>query len=424
MLLPFSTARRLARSHSIADLRRLAKRRLPRAVFDYADGAAEDEVTARRNEAAFEDYELLPRVLRDVSSVDLSTTVLGTPVSMPVLLAPTGMTRLFHHDGETAAARAAHRAGVVYTLSSLSTVSIEDLAKASDGPRWFQIYVWKDRGLVREFFDRCRAAGYDALMLTVDVPVLGQRERDLRNGMTIPPSLTLGSALDAALHPSWWWNFLTKPRIGFANVAGKGDAGRDNLTALWTYINTQFDPSVTWRDLEWMIGEWNGSFAVKGVLDPEDAARAASLGARGIVVSNHGGRQLDHSPASLDALPAVVEAVAGRAEVILDGGVRRGADVAKALALGARACAIGRAYLYGIGAGGEQGVDRALELLRAELHRALALLGCASVTALGPEHVRRRGRRGQRLGIAMTSSNDEYQVRQVRHVILRHRLEG
>ena len=390
MLLPFSTARRLARSHSIADLRRLAKRRLPRAVFDYADGAAEDEVTARRNEAAFEDYELLPRVLRDVSSVDLSTTVLGTPVSMPVMLAPTGMTRLFHHDGETAAARAAHRAGVVYTLSSLSTVSIEDLAAASDGPRWFQIYVWKDRGLVREFFDRCRAAGYDALMLTVDMPVLGQRERDLRNGMTIPPSLTLGSALDAALHPSWWWNFLTKPRIGFANVAGKGDAGRGDLTALWTYINTQFDPSVTWRDLEWMIGEWNGAFAVKGVLDPEDAARAASLGARGIVVSNHGGRQLDHSPASLDALPAVVEAVAGRAEVILDGGIRRGADVAKALALGARACAIGRAYLYGIGAGGEQGVDRALELLRAELRRALALLGCPSVTALGPEHVRRR----------------------------------
>ena len=391
MLLPFSTARRLARSHSIADLRRLAKRRLPRAVFDYADGAAEDEVTARRNEAAFEDYDLLPRVLRDVSSVDLSTTVLGTPVSMPVMLAPTGMTRLFHHDGETAAARAAHRAGVVYTLSSLSTVSIEDLAKASDGPRWFQIYVWKDRGLVREFFDRCRAAGYDALMLTVDMPVLGQRERDLRNGMTIPPSLTLGSALDAALHPSWWWNFLTKPRIGFANVAGKGDAGRGDLTALWTYINTQFDPSVTWRDLEWMIGEWNGAFAVKGVLDAEDAARAAALGARGIVVSNHGGRQLDHSPASLDALPVVVEAVAGRAEVILDGGIRRGADVAKALALGARACAIGRAYLYGIGAGGEQGVDRALELLRAELRRALALLGCASVTALGPEHVRRRG---------------------------------
>ena len=391
MLLPFSTARRLARSHSIADLRRLAKRRLPRAVFDYADGAAEDEVTARRNEAAFEDYDLLPRVLRDVSSVDLSTTVLGTPVSMPVLLAPTGMTRLFHHDGETAAARAAHRAGVVYTLSSLSTVSIEDLAAASDGPRWFQIYVWKDRGLVREFFDRCRAAGYDALMLTVDMPVLGQRERDLRNGMTIPPSLTLGSALDAALHPSWWWNFLTKPRIGFANVAGKGDAGHGDLTALWTYINTQFDPSVTWRDLEWMIGEWNGAFAVKGVLDAEDAARAASLGARGIVVSNHGGRQLDHSPASLDALPAVVEAVAGRAEVILDGGIRRGADVAKALALGARACAIGRAYLYGIGAGGEQGVDRALELLRAELHRALALLGCPSVGDLGPEHVRRRG---------------------------------
>ena len=394
MPLPFSTEARLARCHSIADLRRLAMRRLPRAVFDYADGAAEDEVTARRNEAAFQDYDLLPRVLRDVSSVNLSTTVLGTPVSMPLILAPTGMTRLFHHEGEAAAARAAHRAGLIYSLSSLSTLSIEEVAAASDGPRWFQIYVWKDRELVREFFSRCRDAGYGALMLTADMPVFGQRERDLRNGMTIPPSLTLGAAFDAALHPSWWWNFLTSRRIGFANVAGQGDAGRGDLTALWTYINTQFDPSVTWDDLEWMIGEWNGPFAVKGVLDPDDAARAASLGAQGIVVSNHGGRQLDHAPAALDALPAVVESVAGRAEVILDGGVRRGADVAKALALGARAVAIGRAYLYGIGAGGEPGVDRALDLLRTELQRALALLGCPTVADLSAAHVRRRGHRG------------------------------
>ena len=386
----FSKVGQLAKCYSISDLRTLAQRRLPRAVFDYADGAAEDEVTAQRNEAAFQGYDLLPKVLQDVGTIDLSTTVLGSPVSMPILLSPTGMTRLFHHDGETAAARAAERAGTVYSLSSLSTTSIEDVASVSSGPRWFQIYVWKDRGLVREFFNRCRDSGYDALMLTVDVPVLGQRERDLRNGMTIPPSLTLNSILDASLHPSWWWRFITSPRIHFANVTEERSAKSADLTALWTYVNSQFDPSVTWRDLEWMVGEWDGPFAIKGVLSPEDAGTAASLGVHGIIVSNHGGRQLDHTPATLDALPWIVDAVAGRAEVILDGGIRRGTDVAKALALGARACMIGRAYLYGIGAGGQAGVERALEILRAELLRSLALIGCSKADALGPSHVRKR----------------------------------
>lgn len=387
---PGSTARRLGRCHSIADLRRVAKRRLPRAVFDYADGGAEDEVTERRNSEAFQDYELLPHALVDVSEVDLATTVLGQPIALPLILAPTGLTRLFHYQGELAVARAAARAGTVYTLSALASSSIEEVAAAADGPRWFQIYVWRDRGLVEEFFGRCRAHGYGALCLTVDVPVLGRRERDLRSGMTIPPHLTLGTILDAGLRPHWWWRFLTSPRITMANVAGRGEAGRSNVTALGTYINSQFDPSVTWDDLAWMLKQWDGPFAVKGILRPEDARRAVDLGVQGIIVSNHGGRQLDHVPAAIEALPAIVDAVGDRAEVILDGGVRRGSDVLKALALGARACMIGRAALYGLGAGGQRGVEHALSLLRGEIQRSLALAGCRSVQDLDRSFVRRR----------------------------------
>ncbi len=388
--LPGSSERRLSRSHSIADLRRVAKRRLPRAVFDYADGAAEDEVTLRRNVSGFQRYDLVPRVLVDVSEVELGTTVLGQAIEFPLVLAPTGLTRLFHHEGEMAVARAAERAGTIYTLSALGSTSIEDVAAAGKGPRWFQIYVWRDRALVREFFERCRASGYHALCLTVDVPVLGQRERDLRNGMTIPPSLTASAILDAALRPQWWWRFLTTPRITMANVVGRGHAGRGDVTALGTYVNSQFDPTVTWDDLAWMVEEWGGPFAVKGITRAEDARQAVELGVQGIIVSNHGGRQLDQAPAAVDALPEVVAAVGDEAEVILDGGVRRGSDVVKALALGARACMIGRPYLYGLAAGGERGVDRALELLRSEIQRSMALVGCRSVQELDRSYVRRR----------------------------------
>lgn len=387
--LPGSTERRLARCYSIADLRRVAKRRLPRGVFDYVDGGAEDEVTERRNASGFENYELIPRVLLDVSEIDTSTTVLGRTIDFPVILAPTGMSRLVHHEGEPAVARAAQRAGTIYTLSSMSSVNIEDVAAAVPEPHWFQIYVWRDRELVRSFFDRCRASGYSTLCLTVDVQVLGQRERDLRNGMTIPPRLTLGTILDAGLRPHWWWRFLTTPRITLANVVGQGEAGA-GLTALGEYVNSQFDPSVTWDDLAEMVKAWDGPFAIKGILRPEDARRAVDMGVQGIIVSNHGGRQLDHAPAAIDALPAIVDAVGDAAEVILDGGVRRGSDVVKALALGARACMIGRPYLYGLGAGGQRGVERSLELLRNEVSRSMALVGSTSVGALDRSFVRRR----------------------------------
>jgi L-lactate dehydrogenase (cytochrome) len=316
--------------------------------------------------------------------------VLGQPIDLPLVLAPTGFTRLFHHRGEIAAARAARDAGILYTLSSLSTTSIEELAAAVPGPHWFQLYVWRDRSVLKNFLERCGTSGYAALCLTVDMPTLGQRERDLRNGMTIPPRPRLAAILNTALHPGWLWKFLTTPRIRFANVWHRGGRADTDMT-LWGYITDQFDAALTWDDLARMVEDWGGPFAVKGVLRPEEAARAVELGVSAVIVSNHGGRQLDHVPATLEVLPEIVDAVDGRADVILDGGVRRGTDVVKALALGARACMIGRPYLYGLGAGGEPGVARALELLRAEMQRAMMLVGCRSVRELDSGYLRRRG---------------------------------
>ena len=287
---------------------------------------------------------------------------------------------------------AAARAGTIYSLSSVASYNIETAAAAADGPKWFQIYVWRDRSVLRDFIRRCRAAGYHALCLTVDLPVLGQRERDLRNGMSMPPRLTPRSILNVAMHPGWTWHYLTSPRPVLANVADIPGKGLDDITTQARHANSQLDPSVTWDDVAWMMEEWGGPFAIKGILSAQDARQAAALGVNGIIVSNHGGRQLDHSPAPLDVLPEIVEAVDGRAEVILDGGVRRGSDVVKALALGARACMIGRGYLYGLAAGGEAGVDRALALLRAEIKRTLQLIGCTTASNLDGSFVRPRRR--------------------------------
>lgn len=382
--------RRVSRCYSIADLRRVAKRRLPRVIFDYIDGGAEDEVTMRRNSNDFDAWELLPRTLVDVSSIDLRTQILGQEIDFPVILSPTGMNRLFHHRGELDVVPAAAGAGTIYSLSSMASYDIETVGQASDGPKWFQIYVWKDREVVKEFIQRCRDSGYHALCLTVDLAFLGKRERDLRNGMVIPPKLTLGSMLDIALHPYWWWHLMTSPSMTLANVKGKVDVYDDDLSTLAAYANEQLDPSVTWDDMAWMIEQWGGPFCIKGVTCAEDAVRAVEAGVTGIIVSNHGGRQLDHAPAPIDVLPEIVEAVAGRAEVILDGGVRRGSDVVKALALGADACMMGRAYLYGLGAGGRAGVERALELVEDEILRVMGLLGCTSIKDLNASFLRRR----------------------------------
>ena len=373
--------RRLDDCHSIEDLRQAARRRLPRMVFEFVEGGSDDERTLQWNREAFARYQLNPKVLVDVSDIETSTTVLGRTLELPIILAPVGAARLAHHEGELAIARAAEKAGIIYALPSMGNFSIEDVAEVTEGPLWFQIYVWRDRSLLRDYIDRCRAQGYAALCLTVDVPVLGNRERDLKYGMTIPPRFKLRSILDAAMHPRWWWHLLLGQRFTMANVVGRAGM-RDDIGALSAFVKSQFDPSVTWRDVEWMLGEWNGPFAIKGILRPEDAARAADLGVQAIVVSNHGGRQLDGTPSALDVLPEIVDAVGDRTEVILDGGIRRGSDIVKALALGARACMIGRSYLYGLAAGGQHGVTRAMEMLESETRRTLALVGCRTPAEL------------------------------------------
>ena len=377
----------LSGCHSIADLRRAARRRLPRAVFDYMDGAAEDEVTLYRNQADFGRYELIPRFLVDVENVDLSTRVLGADIDVPFILAPTGMSRLFHHTGERAVARAAQRAGTMYSLSSVATTSIEDIAGVSDGARMLQLYVWRDRGILKEFIRRAKASGYTALCLTVDLPLAGQRERDLRNGFTVPPQIRLSNILDTMLRPDWLWGFLTHPRMTLENVRGHASAA-ENLFSVIDYTTAQFDPSLTWEDMAWMIQEWGGPFAIKGILSADDARRAADTGVSAVIISNHGGRQLDHSPSPISVLPEIAGAVGDRVEVILDGGIRRGTDVIKAMSLGARAVMVGRGYLYGLGAGGEAGVDRALQLLRAEIKRNMMLTGCTSVRQLDGKYIR------------------------------------
>jgi L-lactate dehydrogenase (cytochrome) len=381
-------ARRLARAASVADLRAIARRRLPRGVFDYIDGAAEDERTLAANSAAFAAVTFRPRVLRDVGQVDPSTTLIGRPLPLPLVLAPTGFTRIADPDGELAVARAAARAGLPYTLSTLSTRSIEEVAAASAGPRWFQVYVWRDRGLVKEMIGRAAAAGYEALVLTVDTAVLGRRERDVRRGFSLPPKIGLGTLVDGAVHPGWTWRFLRSEPIRFANVQESAGVG-DGTTAvtLSDYVNTQFDPGLSWRDVEWMRSEWRGPLVLKGIQTVDDARLAAGAGVEAIALSNHGGRQLDSAPAPLDLVAPVADAVGDRLEIICDGGVRRGSDIVKAVALGARACMAGRAYLYGLGAAGERGVDHVLGLLDADVRRTMALVGASGVAELGRELV-------------------------------------
>ncbi|MDP6182899.1 MAG: alpha-hydroxy acid oxidase [Gammaproteobacteria bacterium] len=381
----------LERCHNIHDLRRAARRRMPGPVFHYMDGAADDELNLKRSCSSFDDYELLPRYLRDVSEIDPSTTVLGEAIDIPVLCSPTGMSRLFHHDGELAVARAAARAKTIYALSTVGTYSIEDVAAACAGPKWFQVYVFRDRTLVSEFVERCKAADYHAMCLTIDLVVQGNRERDLRSGMTIPPKFSPAGWFDFALHPLWSLSYVSSPPFSLANVEHRVSGGSDNdVTTLADYIASQFDRTVTWDDAALLAEEWDGPFVVKGVLTVHDAIRAVEIGANAIMVSTHGGRQLDHTPAPIDVLPDIVAAVGDKAEIILDGGIRRGTDVLKALALGARAVSIGRSYLFGLGAGGEAGVACALGLLKEEIVRDMGILGCRTIEEVTSEYVRRR----------------------------------
>jgi L-lactate dehydrogenase (cytochrome) len=375
-------ARRLARAASVEDLRRIARRRLPGGVFDYIDGGAEDERTLAANQAAFAATGFRPRVLRGLPEVDVAGTLLGRPVAYPLVLAPTGFTRIADPEGELAVARAAARAGLPYTLSTLSTRSIEEVRAVSDGRLWFQVYAWRDRGLVKEMVDRAAAAGYEALVLTVDTAVLGRRERDVRRGFSLPPTIGPGTLLDGALHPGWTWAFVRGEPIRFANVVGRDVGDGASPITLSDYINTQFDPALAWDDVDWLRTVWDGPLVLKGIQTVADAVLAADAGVDAIALSNHGGRQLDGAPATLPLVAPVADAVGGRTEIICDGGVRRGSDIAKAVAAGATAAMAGRAYLYGLGAAGERGVDRVLAWFRADLARTLSLLGAGTVADL------------------------------------------
>ena len=375
-----STKRRLSRAADVTDLRRAAKRRLPFGVFDYIDGGAEDERTLERNSAAFARVGFRPRVLNDVSQIDTSTTLLGKPVPFPLALSPTGFTRIAHSQGELAVARAAQRAGIPYSLSTMGTRSIEEVASVSSGAKWYQVYTWKDRGLVKDMIDRAAAAGYEALLVTVDTAVLGRRERDVRRGYTLPPKIGLDTILDGIIHPAWTRDFLTNDPITFANVPPQSGAG-DGSTAveLAGFINSQFDQALSWADVDWIRSVWPGPVILKGIQTVADAELAVKAGVEAVALSNHGGRQLDDAPAPIELVEPVAQAVGGQIEIICDGGVRRGSDIVKALALGATACSIGRPYLYALGAAGEAGVDHVLEFFRAGMVRTMQLSGSRSI---------------------------------------------
>jgi L-lactate dehydrogenase (cytochrome) len=374
--------RRLARAASVDDLRRIARRRLPRGVFDYIDGGAEDERTLAENSAAFARIQFRPRVLRGVGKPDPSTTLLGRPLPFPLVLAPTGFTRIADPDGELAVARAAARAGLPYTLSTLGTRSIEEVADVSEGRKWFQLYMFRDRRLVEEMVKRAASAGYEALVFTVDLTVHGRRERDVRRGFELPPKIGLDTLFEGAIHPGWTWRFVRGEPIRFANVAGQHVGDGSTAISLAEYISEQMDPGLTWRDAEWLRSVWDGPIVVKGIQTVDDACIAADEGIDAIALSNHGGRQLDSAPPIAELVAPVADAVGDRIEIICDGGVRRGSDIVKAVALGARACMAGRAYLYGLGAAGERGVDHVLSMLEADVRRTMALVGARDVAEL------------------------------------------
>ena len=387
------TLRALSKVADVGDLRRLAKKRLPGGCFDYIDGAAQDEVTAASNVASFGNYFFRPRVLRDVANVDTRTTFLGEEIPFPVMIAPTGFDRIADSQGELAVARAAERAGIPYSLSTMGTRSIEEIADVSEGRKWFQVYVWRDKPLLKEMLERAAAANYEGIMITVDTAVLGRRERDVRRGFSLPPKVGLGTIIDGALHPRWTWDFLRSEPIQFANVKGSSIVGDGSTpVTLSDYINSQFDPALSWDDVEWFRENWSGLVMIKGVQTVEDAKIAAAMGLDGVILSNHGGRQLDYAPSPIDLVAPVADAVEGETTIVCDGGVRRGSDIVKAVAMGADACMIGRAYFYALGAAGERGVDWVLDFLRAGVEHTMVLSGASSIAELNRDLIEVRAR--------------------------------
>ncbi len=378
---------KLTDCHNFEDFRKLAKKKLPSPIFHYIDGGSDDEITLNRNTSSFNDYDLIPSVLNDVSNVDMSTTVLGEKIDFPLFPAATAMHRLYHYEGERASARATEKMGTIFGTSTMGTVSIEEIAKVNKGPKLFQLYIHKDRGLTDNLIERCKKAGFSSMCLTVDTVVAGNRERDRRTGFTTPPKLTLGSLLSFILHPGWTINNLTHEKFKLANIIHITQKGTSIDKSVIDYINEQFDPAMNWKDAEYCVKKWNGPFALKGVMSVEDAKKAVDIGCTAIMISNHGGRQLDGSRAPFDQLAEIVDAVGDKIEVILDGGIRRGTHVLKALCLGAKACSFGKGYLFALAAGGQKGVEKILENMKTEINRDMKLMGCKNISELNSSKI-------------------------------------
>ena len=374
--------------HNVEDFRKLAKKKLPSPIFHYIDGGSDDEVTLKRNTESFNKCDLVPNVLTDVSEIDLSTNVLGQKIDFPLFLAATAMHRLYHHHGERATATAAEKMGTIFGTSTMATTSIEEIGKLTKGPKLFQLYIHRDRGLTDNLIERCKIAGFNSMCLTVDTVVAGNRERDHRTGFSTPPKLTFGSLLSFITHPQWTYNYLTSEKFKLANIIHMTDKGSTIDKSVIDYINEQFDPAMNWKDAEYCVKKWGGPFALKGVMSVEDAKKAIDIGCTAIMISNHGGRQLDGSRAPFDQLAEIVDAVGDKIEVILDGGVRRGTHVLKALALGAKACSFGKGYLFALSAGGEKGVEAILKKMKDEIKRDMILMGCKSVKDLNKSKLR------------------------------------
>ncbi len=386
---------RLSKCYNIADLRSRARQRLPAAVFHYIDGGADDEITLRRNTSAFDDYELLPSQLSDVSHIDTRSTLFGQPIDWPVMLSPTGASRLFHADGEPAVIRAADKFGMLYGLSTLGTTTIEDAAAAGSCPKLYQVYMFTDRGMTEDFVERCKAAGYVALALTVDTPVPGNRERDFVHGFaqgpqSPKPRSRIRQVASFLRHPDWLYRALIRKDLEMVNITSNSAYKASIDGSIRDFIDAELERSLTWRDVEWLASRWDGPLVVKGIQTVEDCRRAAESGATAVMISNHGGRQLESAPAPVDCIADIADALRDRLEIICDGGIRRGNHIVKALALGANAVSVGRAYLYGLAAGGQDGVEAAMTMLRSEFERTMALVGCNAVDKLGKSYVRRR----------------------------------